>query len=154
MNINGNGIYSTSDSFDLLTSHVYTLNFGLHATNITIGSNIGNTIVENYLRVNGNSYFTNMSVHDISLEGNKLNSVSDTFNLLNDCDNINFGDSASNVSIGSTDGSTYINNDLVAQGYSHFEKDMTLSNNSIFVKGSLTIGKYNGDDIIELHLGD
>ena len=158
LNINGNGIYSTSDSFDLLTSNVYTLNFGLHASNITIGSNIGNTIVENDLRVNGNSHFINMYVSNITLEGNELDSTSDTFNLLINCTTINFGNNATNVLIGSSEtdgGSTYIKNNLVAEGHSYFEEDLTLSNNTIFVKGALTIGKYNGDDInIELHLGD
>ncbi|MCS7092622.1 MAG: MerR family DNA-binding transcriptional regulator, partial [Patescibacteria group bacterium] len=74
LHANGGIISSTSETFDLLSENVNTLSIGLAASQISIGSNQGQTIVGNSLEVRGTS---NDIAGTLNLSGNILTSDND-----------------------------------------------------------------------------
>jgi len=106
VNIDGSELTTSSSTFDLLNTDATTVNFAGDATDIQIGADTGTTVVNNDLDVKGNLYIYG---YDDSVAGS-IETNSTQFDLLNlTPTEINFGGNASNINIGTPNGSTTIN---------------------------------------------
>ena len=104
--ISGQELNSTTTTFNLLNNTATTINFGGAATDIQIGSSTGTTNVNNSLDVDG----------DVNIDGGDLTASTSTFNLLHTPTTINFGAAATDIQIGSSSGTTNVNNSLDVDG--------------------------------------
>lgn len=96
-----------STVFNLANTSALTINFGGNATDIQIGATTGITNINNNLDVDG----------DTNIDGGDLTTNQSTFNLLNtNANTINFAGAATDVQIGSSTGTTNVNNDLSVDG--------------------------------------
>lgn len=104
--ISGQELNSTTTTFNLLNGTATTINFGGAATDIQIGSATGITNINNNLDVDG----------DLNIDGGDLTASTSTFNLLHTPTTINFGAAATDIQIGSSSGTTNVNNNLDVDG--------------------------------------
>ncbi len=103
--VDGGDITSTSSAFNLLNQPT-DINIGLSATTIEIGSSAGTTNVNNNLDVDG----------DINLDGQNLTATASALNVFNSSTKVDFATSADDIEIGSSSGTTNINNNLDVDG--------------------------------------
>ena len=118
--IEGGDLTATTEEFNLLNTAVTkTVNFAGGADNINIGSSEGTTNIKNDLDVIG----------DVKIEGGDLTATTDTFNLLNNkTTTVNFAGAATDIQIGSSEGTTNVNNDLDVDGDVNIDGgDLTVS---------------------------
>lgn len=92
--------------FNLANTTATTVNFAGAATDVQIGSSTGTTNVNNNLDVDG----------DINIDGGDLTASTSTFNLLHTPTTINIGAAATDLQIGSSTGTTNVNNNLDVDG--------------------------------------
>ena len=132
--VNGGDLTSTSTTFNLLNSGVSTINFGGGASSMYIGSaastmaighasGTGTTNIRNALTTNGNVTLGNDASDTttvngpLAANGGSMSTNDGTFNLLTTtATTINFGSAAVSMNIGSSTGTTNINNRLVVDG--------------------------------------
>ena len=108
--------------FNFLPDTVENINFGNEATFITIGAVTGNTYINNDLNVIGEFY-----VGYADSTPAYIKSKAETVYLFdNKVRNINFGRTADNIVIGSTDGRLYVRNFSA-----YFEGDIVIKGNSL-----------------------
>ena len=105
VSIDGGDLDGTTTTFNLLATPT-TVNFAGAATTVEIGATTGTTNVNNDLDVDG----------DVSIDGGDLDGTSTTFNLLATPTTVNFAAAGTDVQIGSSTGTTNINNDLDVDG--------------------------------------
>lgn len=104
INVKGGNIVTDQLTFNLLNDTVETMNFAGAATLINIGSLIGTT------NINSESV---VFEGDINVKGGEIATNATTFNFVTSgATTVNMANTASVVSIGSTNGSTSINNNL------------------------------------------
>lgn len=107
LNVDGGDITVTSSTLNLANTAATTINFGGAATDIQIGSSTGTTNINNSLDVDG----------DLNIDGGDLTTSATTFNLVNNtAETVNFAGSATDIQIGSSTGTTNINNSLDVDG--------------------------------------
>lgn len=107
LNVDGGDFTTGATTFNLLNDTATTVNFAGAATDIQIGSVFGTTNINNDLDVDG----------DINVDGGDLTVSTSVFNLANDtATTINFGGAATDIQIGSSSGTTNVNNDLDVDG--------------------------------------
>ena len=102
-----NGIEAASTTMALFDDTATTINFGGSATFIDIGAPVGTTNINNALDVDSN----------VNVDGGNITTNQTTFNLLNtNATTVNAFGAATAVEIGSSTGTTSINNDLDVDG--------------------------------------
>jgi hypothetical protein len=107
LNIDGGNLTVSATTFNLANTNATTVNFAGAATSIEIGSSTGTTNINNDLDVDG----------DLNVDGGDFTTSSTTFNLLNNtATSVNFAGAATSIEIGSSTGTTNINNDLDVDG--------------------------------------
>jgi len=108
VNIDGGDLTVSTSTFNLANTNATTVNFAGSADNINIGSYDGYTNINNNLDVVG----------DVVIDGGDLIASTEEFNLLNTptTKTVNFAGGADNINIGSTEGTTNINNNLDVVG--------------------------------------
>jgi hypothetical protein len=107
LNVDGGDFTTSATTFNLLNNTATTVNFAGAATTIEIGSNSGTTNINNDLDVDG----------DVNIDGGDLTVSTSTFNLANTtATTVNFAGAATDVQIGSSTGTTDINNNLNVSG--------------------------------------
>ena len=117
VSIDGGDLDGTTTTFNLLATPT-TVNFAAAGTDIQIGSATGTTNVNNDLDVDG----------DVSIDGGDLDGTTSTFNLLATPTTVNFAAAGTDVQIGSSTGTTNINNDLDVDGDVNIDGgDLTVS---------------------------
>lgn len=122
LNIDGGAITSSQTTFDLLNTTVTTLNLAGAGTQINIGSTNGATNVKNDLNVDGK-----ITVGSAAGSTSTIDSADTSFYLANTtAENLYMGGAATVVEIGSTTGTTSINNALAVDGQATFEQDLQL----------------------------
>jgi hypothetical protein len=131
--ISGQELNSTTTTFNLINNTATTINFGGAGTDIQIGSSTGTTNINNNLDVDG----------DVNIDGGDLTASTSTFNLLHTPTTINFGAAATDIQIGSSSGTTNINNDLDVDGDLNVDGgDLTVST-SVFNLANTTATTVN-----------
>ena len=127
LNIDGGDITSSQTTFNLLNSTVTTLNLAGAGTQVNIGSNNGATNVKNDLNVDGK-----ITVGSSAGATSTIDSADTTFYLANTtAENLYMGGAATVVEIGSTTGTTSINNALAVDGQATFEQDILVKGGDI-----------------------
>jgi len=122
LNVDGGDITSSQTTFNLLNSTVTTLNLAGAGTQVNIGSTNGATNIKNDLNVDGK-----ITVGSAAGSTSTIESADTTFYLANTtAENLYMGGAATVVEIGSTTGTTSINNDLAVDGQATFEQDLQL----------------------------
>ena len=122
LSVSGGDISVGTSNLNLANDTATTINFGGAATDIQIGSNGGTTNINNSLDVDG----------DVCIDGGNLMVTSNTFNLANTvATTVNIGGSATNIQLGSTTGTTNINNNLSVDGDITLDGGDIISNTSI-----------------------
>jgi len=122
LNVDGGDITSSQTTFNLLNSTVATLNLAGAGTQINIGSANGSTNVKNDLNVSGR-----IIVGSDDSTTSTIDSADTTFYLANTtAENLYMGGAATTVEIGSTTGTTTVNNNLTVDGQATFEQDLQL----------------------------
>ena len=117
VSIDGGDLDGTTTTFNLLATPT-TVNFAAAGTDVQIGSATGTTNVNNDLDVDG----------DVSIDGGDLDGTTSTFNLLATPTTVNFAAAGTDVQIGSSTGTTNINNDLDVDGDVNIDGgDLTVS---------------------------
>lgn len=118
LNIDGGDLTASTSVFNLLDTPT-TINVGAAATDIQIGSSSGTTNINNNLDVDG----------DLNVDGGDITVGTATFNLANTtAETVNFAGAATNIQIGSSSGTTNINNDLDVDGDINIDGgDLTVS---------------------------
>jgi hypothetical protein len=108
VNIDGGDLTVSTSTFNLANTNASTVNFAGSADNINIGSYDGYTNINNNLDVVG----------DVQIDGGDLIASTEEFNLLNTptTKTVNFAGGADNINIGSTEGTTNVNNNLDVVG--------------------------------------
>ena len=120
--VEGADITSSQTTFNLLNNTVTTLNLAGAGTQINIGSSNGATNVKNDLNVDGK-----IIVGSAAGSTSTIDSADTSFYLANTvAQNLYMGGAATVVEIGSTTGTTSINNDLAVDGQATFEQDLQL----------------------------
>ena len=122
LNIDGGDITSSQTTFNLLNSTVTTLNLAGAGTQINIGSTSGSTNVKNDLNVDGK-----ITVGSSAGSTSTIDSADTSFYLANTtAENLYMGGAATVVEIGSTTGTTTVNNALTVDGQATFELDVQI----------------------------
>ncbi|NBR62628.1 MAG: hypothetical protein EBT86_13610, partial [Actinobacteria bacterium] len=135
LNIDGGDLTVSTTTFNLANQVATTVNFAGDATVIEIGSSQGVTNVNNNLDVDG----------DVNIDGGDLTVSTETFNLANEtAKNVNFAGEATNIEIGSQQGVTNVNNNLIVDGTTTFGNRLTVDgivdvNNSLYVEGEARV---------------
>jgi hypothetical protein len=106
INVDGGNLTTNNATFSLLNTNATTINFAGAATDIQIGSATGTTNINNNLDVDG----------DVNIDGGDLTASTTIFNLLHTPETINFGAAATDIQIGSSTGTTNVNNNLDVDG--------------------------------------
>jgi cytoskeletal protein CcmA (bactofilin family) len=135
--IDGDDLKTTSSVFNLIPDTAQTVNFATAATNLVVGATSGTTQIRNDLDVDGNlnvdgSFHIGEDLDvdgDLNIDGGDLTVSTATFNLANsNATTINFGGAATNIEIGSSEGTTNINNNLDVDGDLNIDGgDLTVS---------------------------
>ena len=122
VNIDGGDITSSQTTFNLLNSTVTTLNLAGAGTQVNIGSTGGSTNVKNDLNVDGK-----ITVGSSAGSTSTIDSADTSFYLANTtAENLYMGGAATVVEIGSTTGTTTVNNALTVDGQATFELDVQI----------------------------
>ena len=122
LNIDGGDITSSQTTFNLLNSTVTTLNLAGAGTQVNIGSTGGSTNVKNDLNVDGK-----ITVGSSDSSVSTIDSADTSFYLANTtAENLYMGGAATVVEIGSTTGTTTVNNALTVDGQATFELDVQI----------------------------
>jgi cytoskeletal protein CcmA (bactofilin family) len=125
VNIDGQDLKTTSTTFNLLPDTAQIVNFATAATDLVIGATSGTTQIRNSLDVDGDVNVDgdfhigkDLDVDgDLNIDGGDLTVSTSIFNLANaTATTINFGGAATVIEIGSSQGSTNINNNLDVDG--------------------------------------
>ena len=106
ISMDGGDFTVSTATFNLANTTATTVNFAGAATDIQIGSSTGTTNVNNNLDVDG----------DINIDGGDLTASTSAFNLLHTPTTITFGAAATDLQIGSSTGTTNVNNNLDVDG--------------------------------------
>lgn len=107
LNIDGGDLTVSTAVFNIANTTATTINIGGQATTVEIGAATGTTNINNNLEVDG----------DVVIDGEDLKASTATFNLLNETTtSVNFAGAATNIEIGSSVGTTNINNNLDVDG--------------------------------------
>ena len=107
LDIDGGDLTVSTSTFNLANTTATTLNVGGAATTLNLGAATGTTTVKNNLDVDG----------DVNIDGGDLTVSTTTFNLANaTATTVNFAGAATDVQIGSSTGTTEINNNLNVVG--------------------------------------
>jgi cytoskeletal protein CcmA (bactofilin family) len=119
LNIDGGDLTVSTATFNIANANATTVNAFGAATNIQIGASTGTTNINNNLDVDG----------DLNLDGGDLTVSTETFNLANtNATTVNAFGSATNIEIGSSEGTTNINNNLDVDGDLNLDGgDLTVS---------------------------
>ena len=165
--IDGEDLKASTATFNLLNETTTSVNFAGAATNIEIGSNTGNTNVNNNLNVDKNvnvaqnldvdgNVNVDANIHvgqnldvdgDVNIDGGDLTVSTETFNLANQtAKTVNFAGEATNIEIGSAEGLTNVNNNLEVDGNLQINKNLNIEgdfavNNSLYVESTARIAK-------------
>lgn len=119
LNIDGGDLTTNQTGFNLLNTNATTVNAFGAATTIEIGAASGTTNINNNLVVD----------LDLQVKGGDLTTNQTTFNLLNStATTVNFAGDATDIQIGSANGTTNINNNLDVDGDVNIDGgDLTVS---------------------------
>jgi len=127
LSVAGGDITSSQTTFNLLNSTVTTLNLAGAGTQVNIGSSNGATNVKNDLNVDGK-----ITVGSSAGSTSTIDSADTSFYLANTtAENLYMGGAATVVEIGSTTGTTSINNALAVDGQATFEQDLLVKGGDI-----------------------
>jgi hypothetical protein len=127
LNVDGGDITTSQTTFNLLNSTVTTLNLAGAGTQVNIGSTNGATNVKNDLNVDGK-----ITVGSGLGSTSTIESADTTFYLANTtAENLYMGGAATVVEIGSTTGTTSVNNALAVDGQATFEQDILVKGGDI-----------------------
>ena len=132
LQIKGGDLTTNASTFNLLNADASTINFGGAASTITVGAIGGNTSFKGNLDVDG----------DINVDGGDLTVSTSIFNLVNDtATTVNFAGAATDIQIGSSTGTTNINNNLAVDGQT------TLSSINVLdlTSGRIVLAGVNGE---------
>ena len=122
LNVDGGDITTSQTTFNLLNSTVTTLNLAGAGTQVNIGSTGGSTNVKNDLNVDGK-----ITVGSSAGSTSTIDSADTSFYLANTtAENLYMGGAATVVEIGSTTGTTTVNNALTVDGQATFELDVQI----------------------------
>jgi len=125
LQIKGGDLTTDQSTFNLLNTTATTVNFAGAATTVEIGASTGTTTVNNDLTVDG----------DLHVKGGDLTTDQTAFNLLSSgTQSVNAFTTATSIEIGSTTGTTSINNDLTVDGNTTLgngSNDLTTINGSL-----------------------
>ena len=141
LEINGGDITSTAASFNLFKENVSKIDFGNAATDIQIGSTSGITTVNNNLQVDLDAeVIGDLTVQkDLEINGGDITSTSSSFNILKEnVTTIDFGNTATDIQIGSTSGITTINNNLQVDLDAEVIGDLTVQKDLEINGGDIT----------------
>jgi hypothetical protein len=160
--IDGDDLKTTSSVFNLIPDIAETVNFATAATNLVVGATSGTTQIRNDLDVDGNlnvdgSFHIGEDLDvdgDLNIDGGDLTVSTATFNLANaNATTINFGGDATVIEIGSSEGTTNINNNLDVDGDLNLDGgDLTVSTAQFnLANENATIINFGGDaTVIEI----
>jgi len=127
----GGDLKTTAPTFNLLPDTATTVNFAGAATSLVLGATTGTTKIRNDLDVDGGFHIAkDLDVDgDINIDGGDLKTTAPTFNLLPDtATTVNFAGAATNIQIGSSSGTTNVNNSLDVDGTVNIDGgDLTVS---------------------------
>jgi hypothetical protein len=127
LSVSGGDITSSQTTFNLLNATVTTLNLAGAGTQVNIGSANGATNVKNDLNVDGK-----ITVGSSAGSTSTIDSADTSFYLANTtAENLYMGGAATVVEIGSTTGTTSINNALAVDGQATFEQDILVKGGDI-----------------------
>jgi len=149
LNIDGGDLTVSTTTFNLANEVATTVNFAGDATVVEIGSTTGTTSVNNNLDVDLDMHIgQNLDVDgDVNIDGGDLTVSTETFNLANEtAKNVNFAGEATNIEIGSQEGVTNVNNNLIVDGNTTFGNRLTVDgivdvNNSLYVEGQARVNQ-------------
>jgi cytoskeletal protein CcmA (bactofilin family) len=131
VNIDGGDLKTTAPTFNLLPDTATTVNFAGAATSLVLGATTGTTKIRNDLDVDGGFHIgKDLDVDgDINIDGGDLTVSTTTFNLANTtATTVNFAGAATNIEIGSSTGTTNVNNNLDVDGDVNIDGgDLTVS---------------------------
>lgn len=135
--VNGGDITSTSSTFNFVTGSVSTLNIGLSATSVEIGSTTGTTSINNSVDVDG----------DVNIDGGDLTTNQSTFNLVNtNATTVNIAGAGTTVSVGNSSGTVSVPGNLTVNGNANLGNSSVSDTHVIQGITSVT-GSFAVDDI-------
>ena len=146
--IDGDELKTTSNTFNLLPDAATTVNFAQAATSIVLGATSGTTNVRNDLDVDGDlnvdgSFHIGEDLDvdgDLNIDGGDLTVSTTTFNLANEvATTVNFAGDATVVEIGSTTGTTSVNNNLDVDLDMHIGQNLDVDGDVNIDGGDLTV---------------
>jgi len=122
LTVNGGDITSAAATFNLLNTDVGTINLGGAASTVNIGFTNGSTNIRHNANI-----FGVLTVGSADSTVSTIESADTSFYLANTtAENLYMGGAATVVEIGSTTGTTSINNDLAVDGAATFEQDVLI----------------------------
>jgi hypothetical protein len=122
LTVNGGDITSAAATFNLLNTDVGTINLGGAASTVNIGFTNGSTNIRHNAHI-----FGVLTVGSADSTVSTIESADTSFYLANTtAENLYMGGAATVVEIGSTTGTTSINNDLAVDGAATFEQDVLI----------------------------
>ena len=125
LEINGGDITSEATEINIFKENVQTINFGDAATDIQIGSTVGITTINNNLQVDLDAEIVGNLVvqEDLEINGGNITSTATEFKIFEEnVKTIDFGDAATDIQIGSSEGITTVNNNLQVDGNTYLTK--------------------------------
>lgn len=127
LEVTGGDIFSTQATFNLLNTDVGTINLGGNATQVNIGFNNGVTNIKHNANI-----FGVLTIGSADSTVATINGADTSFYLANTTvENLYMGGAATVVEIGSTTGTTTVNNDLVVNGTMTFDQDILVKGGDI-----------------------
>jgi hypothetical protein len=161
--IDGDDLKTTSSVFNLIPDIAETVNFATAATNLVVGATTGTTQIRNDLDVDGNlnvdgSFHIGEDLDvdgDLNIDGGDLTVSTATFNLANsNATTINFGGDATTIEIGSSEGTTNINNNLDVDGDLNIDGgDLTVSTEEFNIANTVAQTINFGGDATVIEIG-
>ncbi|NBP57463.1 hypothetical protein EBU71_13185 [bacterium] len=146
--IDGDELKTTSTTFNLIPDAATTVNFAQAATSIILGATTGTTNIRNDLDVDGDlnvdgSFHIGEDLDvdgDLNIDGGDLTVSTTTFNLANEvATTVNFAGDATVVEIGSTTGTTSVNNNLDVDLDMHIGQNLDVDGDVNIDGGDLTV---------------
>ena len=128
VNIDGGDITTSASTFHLL-NQPSSINFGLSASYIEIGSSLGTTNINNNLDVDRN----------LNIDGTTITTSASSFNIVNTvASQVNIGGAAQDINIGSASGTTNVHNNLTVDGNTLVHGDLTVMGTTTTVNSTTT----------------
>jgi hypothetical protein len=122
LTVDGGDLKSSASTFNLLNEDVSTINLGGAASTVNIGFTNGSTNIRHNANI-----FGVLTVGSADSTVSTIESADTSFYLANTtAENLYMGGAATVVEIGSTTGTTSINNDLAVDGAATFEQDVLI----------------------------